>query len=184
MSALVYTTKCDLCGWTTQMHGLPDGDVNPRDVPPDVINFNAKLYEHLQKGAAAEQKSLDAAVKYHRKHPDTPPPDLSKTPHLQAFQEIIARTVLAQGSATMHPYSSQDPVFQKMKDIARLRLNTVTRKFYYTDEMLENAVVQLNLDPEPQAMVATLVKAIRDSLMEQGDYAPDKDRARSRLVTV
>lgn len=183
-SALVYTTKCNLCGFSITMPGLPDEDVDPRSVPPNVIQFNMKLLEHLNKGAAAEQKSLDKAQAWFKKN-GGPPPDASQAVHLlhlRAYQEIMARVALAQGSATMHPYSSQDPVFQKLKDVARLRLNTVTRKYYFDDAMLLNAVVQLDLHPAQHEMVLKLVTAIRDALMEQGDYAPDKDKALVALV--
>lgn len=184
MSSLVYQTKCLLCGFTITMPGLPDADVDPKNIPGDVIQFNMKLLEHLQKGAQFEESAYTKALKYHRKHEQdgAAAPDPTKYVHLHAFQDVLARVALAQGSGIMNAYESQDPAFRRMKAVARLRLNTITRKFYFDDQMLLDAVVQLNLDDDQQAMVLTLVTAVRDALTEQGKYAPDKDAPLVALV--
>lgn len=186
MSSLVYKTTCIYCGWNFTEQGLPDGDVDPRNIPAHVLAFNGKLTEHLQKGAKFEEAAFHKATNYHKKH-GGPPPDPANYVHLRAFTEIPARIALAHGSAVMAAFDSQDPAFRQMKEMARLRLNTVTRKLYFTDEMILDAVVAIGLDPEDQKHVLDFCTQMRDALMEQGKFAPGQEgvtqvEAAARLV--
>lgn len=186
MSNLIYVTKCALCDpknpFQIEEQGFTydPGTMNGQ-IPERLNQFSMKLLGHIQKAATWEQKQLQRAHELHTKH-GSALPDESQAKHLRHWQEFMARTALAQGSVIYAAFDTTDPDLRLMKEFARLRLNTVTRKFGFTDQMLQDAVVRLNLDEDQQSGVLTLVKAIRDALCEQGEYAPDKEQKLVSLV--
>lgn len=183
MPKLVYQTTCNLCDrqggkpWRVDEHGIEPPDpaaVARGEIPTEINSLSMKLLGHIQKAANWEQQQLTKAHKRHLEN-NGPAPDASQCRHLQAWQTFMELTALAQGFVIFGSFDTQDPQLVMMREAARLTLNTKTRKFFFTDQMLQDAVVKMGLDPEVQTNVLVLVQTIRDALTEQGKYAPDQD---------
>ena len=180
MSNLVHVTKCLLCDpkspfTISELEFEPDGGALNGQVPQRLTEFNLKLLGHIQKGAAWEQKQIQRAVKQHQENGGTAP-DLSQARHLVAFNEFLARVALAQGLGILAAFQTSDPGLNSMKEMARFKLHEVTRKFFFTDDMILDAVQKLNLDLPDQDNVVLFSKAMRDALLEQGQYAPKQEQ--------
>lgn len=180
MPSLIHTTKCLLCDprnpWKVEESEFePDGSALTGQVPQRLTDFNLKLLGHIQRGAEAEQKQVQRAMKHHQEH-GGPPPDLTAARHLAQWQQFLMRTALAQGTAILFAYDTTDPGLNILKEHARWKLHEVTRKFFFTDEMLLEGVQKLDLDPQDHDNVFALVKGIRDALLEQGQYAPKMEQ--------
>lgn len=135
------------------------------------MDFQMKLLAHIQKAANVEHQRFEKALKRHAEQ-GGPIPDQAQARHLQAWLDFQGRTALAQGTAIMNAYDTTDPALLQMREVARLRLNAVTRRVYYTDADILQAVQQFNLDEKIQDAVVRLICQLRDGLLEQGQYAP------------
>ena len=176
LPSLIHITKCLFCNFTVQEQEFePDGSALTGQVPQRLTDFNLKLLGHIQKGAEFEQKQVQKALKYHQEH-GGPGPDLTAARHLAQWQQFLLRTALAQGTAILFAFDTTDPGLNILKEHARWKLHEVTRKFFFTDDMLLEGVQKLNLDLPDQDNVLTLVKGIRDALLEQGPYAPKMEQ--------
>ena len=178
--ALIHITTCILCHDRAKAFRLeepgfeaPSALGNGSNIPitTRLQEFQLKLLAHIQKAAEWERKALERAMKLHIESKG-PQPDPRQTTHYQAWQEFAARTACAQGTAIMQAFETSDPALNAMREACRLRLNSVTRKFYFTDAMILEGVQKLNFDPETQDVVLKFCIQMRDALLEQGQYAP------------
>ena len=172
---LIHITTCLLCAdrknaFRLEEPGFETADVVQGQVPQRLAQFHNELLGHIQKAALWEHKQLEKAMK--RLEQGGPPVDQSQARHFQAWIDFQARTMLAQGTAVMNAYETTDPALLHMREVARLRLNQVTRRVYYTDEDILQAVQHFNFDPETQGQMVKLICQLRDGLLEQGQYAP------------
>jgi hypothetical protein len=169
---LIHITKCLFCEFKLQEPEFePDGSALTGQVPQRLTDFNVKLLGHIQRGAEAEQKQVNRAMKQHHEH-GGPLPDLSAARHLQAWNNFLTFTALGQGTAILGAFDTTDPGIKILKEHARYKLHEATRKLFFTDDMLVENIQALNLDPDDQANVERLLKGVRDALLELGPYAP------------
>ena len=172
---LVHITTCILCAdrsnaFRLEEHGFETSPINGQ-IPQRLMDFQMKLLAHIQKAANWEHKQFEKALKRHAEQGGTIP-DQAQARHLQAWLDFQGRTALAQGTAIMNAYDTTDPALLQMREVARLRLHAVTRRMFFTDEMIVDAVQQLNLDLPDRENVVEFAKQMRDALLEQGQYAP------------
>ena len=175
---LIHITTCLLCADRKNAFRLEEpsfetSDVVQGQVPQRLAQFHNELLGHIQKAATWEHKQLEKALK--RMEQGGPPVDRAQARHFQAWIDFQARTMLAQGTAVMNAYETTDPALLHMREVARLRLNQVTRTRMFTDEMIRDAVLKMNMDlpdDDLQDSFIELIKGIRDALLEEGKYAP------------
>lgn len=188
MPNLIHITKCTLCEppnvFKLEEQGFDfEPGVTNGEIPERLQGFQLKLVGHIQKAAQWEQQQLQKALKHHQKNGGAEP-DVAKAKHFQAWAGFMARTALAQGTAIMEAFATTDPGLNLMKETARLKLNTLTRKFYFTDEMLLDAIVAV--DSTAEGLTVETVKRLlcdaRDALMEQGKYSPQSEQKLVKLT--
>jgi hypothetical protein len=180
MPGLVHITKCHLCDPKKPFTlNEPAFEIDPGalngQVPERLTQFNMTLLAHIQKGASWEDKVLTKAIKHREK--GGPPVDPAQAKHLAAWNEFLARVALAQGTAILSAFETTDPALNQMRETARWKLHEVTRKFFFTDQMIKDALQQLNLDEDDQNNVYQMMIGMRDALLEQGKYAPGQEAA-------
>ena len=173
---LIHITTCLLCAdrknaFRLEEPGFETSDITQGQIPQRLGEFQMQLLAHIQKAAQWEHKQLEKALKRSQENGGHPP-DVSQAKHFQAWMDFQGRTALAQGTAIMNAYETSDPALLHMREVARLRLNAVTRKIYFTDADILQAVQQFNFDPEIQEGVVNLICQMRDGLLEQGKFAP------------
>ena len=185
--SLIHITTCVLCADRANAFRVEEqgfeiaSQLGKGEVPARLQEFQLKLLGHIQKAAQWEWKQLEKALKLFNESGGHAP-DQSAARHFNAWVDFQARTALAQGISIMNAYETTDPALLSMREMARLRLNTATRRMFFTDEQIEDAVVRLNLDPQDQQNVTEFAKQMRDALMEQGKYAPNFEQPTSLVV--
>lgn len=176
---LTHITKCRLC--PNQEFQLAESEFEKTELgaqtPMRVQEFSMKLLAHIQRGADFERKALEKAIKKFEKG-EGPAPDAAKAPHLAAWNTFLALTACAQGWGIMCAFETMDPGLLAMREAARSGLQQMSRKFFFTDQMISDGTVQwMGQSPwagdnELTVHIATFCKGIRDALCEVGDYAP------------
>lgn len=183
--SLTYITRCLFCDFEIASPGFESVDINnlnPQQTAR-VSEFHMQLLAHMQRGAQAEEKQITRLFRRHKEN-GGPPPDTSKAKHFALWQTFLTRTMLAQSSAILSGFSSDDPSLNALREAGRWKLHEVTRRTYFTDAMLLDALVPFELEETQQAKILELIIEIRDALLEQGKYEPRPGEAPapSRLI--
>lgn len=182
---LTYITRCLYCDFEIASPGFEMVDIN--NLKPEqtarVSQFHMELLGHVQRGAQAEEKQI-ARVFHKHKNGGGPPPDTSKAKHFALWQSFLTRTMLAQSSAVLSGFKSDDPNLNALREAGRWKLHETTRRTYFTDEQLLDALVPFALEPTQQDQILKLIIEIRDALLEQGKYEPRPGEAASQNLII
>lgn len=186
-NSLTYITRCLYCDFEIVETGFETIDINQLkgEQPARLAQFHMQLLGHMQRGAQAEEKQITRLFQKH-KNGGGPPPDTSKAKHFALWQSFLTRTMLAQSSAILSGFRSDDPALNSMREAGRWKLHEITRRNYFTDEMLLDALQPFNLEAPQQTKILELIIEIRDALLEQGKYEPrpgEAPPAESLIVT-
>lgn len=171
--SLTYLTRCLYCDFEIASPGFEAVDINnlnPQQTAR-VSEFHMQLLAHVQRGAQAEEKQITRVFRKHKQN-GGPPPDTSKAKHFALWQQFLTRTMLAQSSAILSGFSSNDPALNALREAGRWKLHEVTRRTYFTDEQLLDALVHFDLERTQQDQILALIIEMRDALLEQGKYEP------------
>jgi hypothetical protein len=151
---LDYTTRCRVPGCTKTFVS------SALEVPiigqPDakVVKFVTALMDHMQK-----------------KHPQ------EMNVVAQISQQFLGFIVISQ-------FEIEDPKLLEMRESVRALMAKMSRRFLIPDADIKDRVARLELDPDDEEGVGTLLLDMRDLLTEQGRYAPlNGTPANSPLVT-
>ena len=152
---LEYITKCRVPGCNKEFVS------NALDIPiigqPNerVVRFVTALYDHLGK-----------------KHPEV-------------MQRIAGAIQEYMGFLVVGMFEVADPKLLEMREHIRATLARISRRFQISDADIQDRVARLELDPEEEEGLNTLLRDMRDLLTEQGNYVPKNGQPADKpLVTV
>ena len=152
---LEYITKCRVPGCNKEFVS------NALDIPiigqPNerVVRFVTALYDHLGK-----------------KHPEV-------------MQRITGAIQEYMGFLVVGMFEVSDPKLLEMREHIRATLARIFRRFQISDGDIQDRIARLELDPEEEEGLNTLLRDMRDLLTEQGNYAPRNGQPADKpLVTV
>ena len=182
---LTYITRCLFCDFTATETGFEAVDLNNLEGKQQerLATFHMKLLGHVQRGAQNEERQIKKLLEAHQKNGGTLP-DTSGAKHFALWQTFVTRTMLAQSSAVLSGFRSEDPHLNSLREAGRWRLHEITRRTYFTDQMLADALVKLELDEPAQDKVLRLMIEVRDALLEQGKYEPRPEAAEPQPLIV
>ena len=151
---LEYITRCRVSGCGKQFVSSPL-DIPIIGQPNDrVVKFVTALMEHVSK-----------------KHP-------------QAMQQIAGAVQEYMGFLVVSMFQCQDPQLAQLQERVRASIAKVSRKLTISDAEIQDKVARLELDPDKEEGLNTLLRDMRDLLCEQGRYAAENGQpAPSPLMT-
>ena len=185
-----YTTGCRHCEWRTTAAAfeLPDLRTLKGQPPARLAEFHAKLSGHIQRCAQDEEAQIAklerTRVKRTRAGQAPPAPlDLAVCKHHLAAVQVANRILLAQSTAILECFTTNDPALAALHDSGRYALQQVTRRFAFTDQMLSDRLQPLGLEPDLEQAIFAIVSEIRDALEERGNYSPGQPGAAVAVET-
>lgn len=152
---LEYITKCTAPGCKKEFIS------SALDIPiigqPNerVVKFVTALYDHMNS-----------------KHPEI----MARI--AQAIQEYMGFLVVGM-------FEVSDPKLLEMREHIRAQVAKVSRRFQISNADIQDRVARLELDPDEEEGLNTLLQDMRDLLTEQGRYAPQNGKPDEKpLVTI
>lgn len=78
------------------------------------------------------------------------------------------------GIMILNQFAFTDPALEARADAIRADVHKRTRRYFYNDAAILDLVSRLGLDPEQEQTVGALMRAMRDTYEELGEWSPEK----------